>query len=386
MSETYPTLKSDIAAITGDLVALRHFLHAHPELSNAESATAARVAEQLAPLGLDSVRTEVGGYGIVAEIRGSKPGPMIALRADMDGLPIMERNEFDYCSTNPGVMHACGHDGHTTVLVGVARILAARRHEIAGTVRLLFQPAEENVEGALRMCADGAIDGVSAVYGLHGWPDLEVGQIGVLAGPMMAGVDDFDIVVHGASGHAAYPHRTVDPIVIGSRIVEALQALVGRETDPFDNAVVSVTKFTAGTAYNIIPGSATLSGTIRTLSRATRERLPQRLKAVAEGIAYAAGARAEVELFVGSPPVVNDAAATVTVASAGLAALGAENVITLAHPSMGGEDFAVYLDHCPGSFFRLGLGDVSNLHTPTFNFTDAAIPAGVEVLCRIALG
>ncbi|HEY3328515.1 MAG TPA: M20 family metallopeptidase [Capsulimonadaceae bacterium] len=379
-------LKSEIAAITADLIATRHYLHAHPEPSGFEADTAAFVATQLATLGLDSLRTGVGGHGVIAELRGDQPGPTVALRADMDALPILEQNQVDYCSTRPGVMHACGHDGHTTILLGAARILSQHLDAISGTIRFIVQPAEENVAGALKMCADGALDGVDAIFGLHGWPDLEVGQIGILKGPMMAAVDDFDIEIGGRGGHAAYPHRTVDPIVVGARIVDALQGLVSREIDPFDHAVVSVTKFVAGTTNNVIPSTALLSGTIRTLSGETRIRLVRRFHETVHGIATAAGATAIINHLPGPPPVINDDAATDRVGNVGAEAVGDENVIVLDHPSMGGEDFAVYLERIPGSFFRLGLGDVTNLHTPTFDFTDGALPVGVEMMCRLALG
>jgi amidohydrolase len=310
---------------------------------------------------------------------------MVALRGDMDALPIAERSTLDYCSTNPGVMHACGHDGHTTILLGTVRALARHRDRIKGTVRFLFQPSEENVRGAESLCAAGAMDEVDAVFGLHGWPVLPVGKIGILAGPMMAGVDDFDITIHGRGGHAGYPHIAVDPIVIGAQLVSALQGIISRETDPLDPAVISVTQFHAGATHNVIPELALLSGTIRTLSAGSRERLPRRVEEIAQAICAGAGAQCTVSIIKGSPPVVNDENATAMVGRVGVDMLGDESVVALKRPSMGAEDFAVYLGHSPGAFFRLGLGDVSGLHTPTFNFADSAIPVGVEMLSSIAL-
>lgn len=378
-------IKFAVDGLFDGLVAIRRHLHAHPELSGSEAATAAFVANKLDAIGVDLLRTGVGGHGVVAEIRGDQPGAAVALRADMDALPIAEKTGVPYCSTNPGVMHACGHDGHTTMLLGAVSILAAHRPLINGAVRFVFQPSEENVAGAEKMCADGAIDGVQSIYALHGWPALPIGSIGIRSGAMMAAVDDFDIEIVGCGGHTGYPHRAVDPIVIGARIVEAIQSLLSREIDPFEPAVATVTRFQAGTAYNVIPASAHLAGTIRTLTPATRDRLPRRLIETATQIAAAANAVAHVSLVKGSPPVMNDIEATKLVEQVGKDTLGENAVVTLSNPSMGGEDFAVYLERTPGAFFRLGLGDVTGLHTPTFDFPDAAIPFGVEMLVRTAI-
>ncbi|MDR3710524.1 MAG: M20 family metallopeptidase [Capsulimonadaceae bacterium] len=378
-------LKTAIQALVPNLAGIRHALHAHPELSGDEAWTAAFVADQLAGIGLDSVRAGVGGHGIVAEIRGASVGRTVALRADMDALPIVEQTGASYCSTIPGAMHACGHDGHTTMLLGAATLLAAHRELLHGSVRLLFQPAEESVKGAEAMCAEGAMDGVDSVFALHGWPDLPVGSVGVRTGPMMASVDDFDIEIAGSGGHTGYPHLATDPIVVGARIVEAVQSLLTRETDPFDPVVLAITRFDAGANYNVIPSVARLSGTIRTHAPATRERLRRRLAEVAVTLAQAASASATLTFVGGSPPVSNDPAATDLVARVGRETLGENAVVWLDKPSMGGEDFAVYLGYAPGAFFRLGLGDVTGLHTPTFDFPDAALAAGVEMLSRVAI-
>jgi amidohydrolase len=373
-----------IGELSPRLTEIRHHLHQNPELSEHEVETAKYVAHQLRILGLEP-QTEVGGHGIVAEIEGAKPGKRLGIRADMDALPIQEENEVPYCSRNPGVMHACGHDGHTTVLLGTAQILTQLRHQLRGSVRLIFQPAEETVGGAKRMCGEGVMEGVDAVVALHGWPQVGLRQVGLRKGPMMASADTFDIVVNGRGGHAAYPHATVDPIVIGSEIVSALQTISSREIDPNDPVVVSVTRFEAGTAYNVIPGSARLYGTYRTLSAATRSSMPDRIRRITEGICQAHGATCDLAFRVGTPPVMNDPAIIDLMERAAVDALGASSVVHVPYPSMGAEDFSEYLAHAPGAMFRLGLGPVSPIHTPTFNFDDRALPIGVEMFCRIAL-
>lgn len=376
-------LRDEIAAVEPDLIALRHDLHRHPELSGREKRTAGRIAEQLRALGLQP-RTGVGGHGVVADLDGAAPGPTLALRADMDALPIAERSELPYRSEEPGVMHACGHDGHTTVLLGAAHMLSGRRDRLAGRVRFLFQPAEETVGGAVDMCAQGAMDGVDAIVALHGWPGLPIGQVGLRIGPMMASADTFDILVRGHGTHAAYPHLGVDPVIAGAEIVLALQRIVSREVDPLESAVLTVARFEAGTAYNVIPETAGLGGTVRTLSPHVRDAMPERIRRIAESVCAASGATCEVVYRHGTAPVVNDAGIVALVRRVAGTALGPGNVIDLAGPSMGAEDFAAYLAHAPGAIFRLGVGDTSALHTPTYDFADGALPVGVELLCRIA--
>lgn len=378
------TLRKAIDAIETEMIEMRHHLHQNPELSFQEEKTAALVAERLRQLGL-TVQTGVGGHGVVATLQGARPGRTLAIRADMDALPIQEQSGLPYCSRQPGVMHACGHDGHTTMLLGTAKTLTALREEMAGNVRFIFQPAEEVVGGAHRMCEEGVMDGVDAVIALHGWPQIGLGQIGVRSGAMMASADTFDIRIQGQGAHAAYPHLSVDPIVVGAQVVTALQTLVSRETDPNDPVVVTVGQFHAGTAYNIIPGTAHLAGTVRTLSNETRRSMPDRIRRVVEGVCAAARASCEFAYHEGTPPVMNDPAVNNLIAEVGREALGEENVLTIPHPSMGAEDFAVYLDYAPGAMFRLGLGETSPIHTPTFNFEDRALPVGVEIFCRVAL-
>jgi amidohydrolase len=378
------TLHDEIESLAPALAEMRHHLHENPELSEHEVETSAFVAERLRSLGMEP-KTGVGGHGVVAELVGGRPGPRLAIRADMDALPIVEENEVPYRSANPGVMHACGHDGHTTTLLGTVEVLTRRRSELAGSVRFIFQPAEETVGGAKRMCGEGVMEGVDAVVALHGWPQVGLGQIGVRSGPMMASADTFDIVVNGRGGHAAYPHATIDPIMVGAEIVGALQTIASREIDPNDPVVVSITRFEAGTAYNVIPSTARLFGTYRTLAAETRRGLPDRIRRIAESVCSAHGATCDLTFRQGTPPVVNDPGIIELVERVAADMLGEGNVVQIPFPSMGAEDFAEYLAHAPGAMFRLGLGPVSPIHTPTFNFDDRALPIGVELFGRIAL-
>ncbi len=366
------------------LTKMRRELHRHPELSGDEQNTASTVAAHLQALGLEP-QTGVGGHGVVATVRGARPGPIIALRGDMDALPIQEEGEPAYRSEHPGVMHACGHDGHTTMLLGAAEALLTVRNQMAGDVRLIFQPAEEIGSGALAMCAAGVMDGVSAAYALHGWPALPVGQVGIRAGAMTASVDTFNITVQGKGAHAAYPHLSIDPIYTAAQIVAALQSIASREIDPLQPVVVTVAQFHAGTAANVIPDTARLEGTIRTHSKEVRAGIQDRMRRIADGVCAATRATCRVEFHGGTPPVVNSPESTALAITAVGAALGPENVIALPNPSMGGEDFAEYLDYAPGALLRLGLGNPTPLHAPTFDFADAALTVGVRALVAIAL-
>ena len=377
-------LKERIQHLLPSTIETRHFLHRHPELSDHEAETAALVARRLTDIGLEP-RTGVGGHGVAADIVGCAPGAVIALRADMDALPIQEETGLPYASVNPGVMHACGHDGHTAIMLAVAEILVEEMRTRPGTVRLLFQPAEETVGGATRMIRDGAMDGVDAVVALHGWRHLPIGHIGVMAGPSMAGADVFDITVRGRGAHAAYPHQSSDPIVTAARIVTALQTIVSRETDPLDPAVLTVARISGGTAYNIIPDTAHLAGTVRTLSRGVADRIEAAIRRIAAGECAAADANSDVVYHHGSPPVVNDPAIVELIREAARASVGPEAVTDLLRPSMGAEDFAYMLEAAPGAMYRLGIGDGAPGHNAGFDFDDRAIPAGIETLCRTAL-
>ena len=377
-------LEQSIVQMEAELTGVRRALHQRPELSGREENTAALVAARLKALGLD-VQTQVGGHGVVAVVPGAFSGPTIALRADMDALPILEEGTPPYRSENAGVMHACGHDGHTAMLLGAAAALVQARDRIAGNVRLLFQPAEEIGAGAAALCAAGVMDGVSAVFALHAWPALPVGQVGLRAGAMTASADTFEITVQGKGAHAAYPHLSVDPIVTGSQILMALQTLASREIDPVQPVVVTVGQFQAGTAPNVIPDTARLAGTVRTHSHDVRAAMPDRLRRIADGACVMTRATCAVEFREGVPPVINDPQAARLAAEAAGAALGPENVVTLPQASMGAEDFAHYLRYAPGALLRIGLGNPTPLHAPTFDFPDAALTTGVRTLVSIAL-
>ncbi|MBI5366616.1 MAG: amidohydrolase [Planctomycetes bacterium] len=387
-----PALAALAASLAPEITALRRDLHAHPEIRYQEERTGEAVARQLAAAGLE-VRRGLAQTGLLGVLHGARPGGRcVALRADLDALPITEETGLPYASTRPGAMHACGHDGHTATLVGVARLLAALRDRFAGTVKFLFQPAEEGGHGGLRMCEAGVLADppVDAIFALHSWPFLPAGSIGVRYGPMMAGTDTFAVDVIGQGGHAAYPHRCVDPILIACRIVDALQSIVSREVGPADSAVITVGKIAGGTAVNIIPNRARLEGTLRSLREPTRQAALASIRRIAEGVATAHRGRAEVVVTPGYPPTVNHDAATELVRAAAVATVGPERVSVLDEPSMGGEDFAYYLERVPGCMFRLGVarGPIDHeptLHTTRFDFNDAALEPGMRVLAASAL-
>lgn len=367
-----------------ELTQLRRDLHRHPELGYQETRTAQVVAEWLTPLGLD-LQTGVGDTGVVVTLTGDPAGPLVVLRADMDALPLTERTGLPYASLNPGRMHACGHDGHTAILVGTVQVLARWGSDLPGRVRFLFQPAEEGGAGAYALCEAGVLEGANAIFGLHSWPGLEVGQIGLTYGPMLAAADRFEITVHGQGGHGARPHESIDPILIGAKIVDALQVLLSREVNPVDAVVVTVGQIHGGTAANVIPDQVWLEGTIRTLRADTRQRVPARLRAIAEQTAAAFRARAEVVIHEGYPPLVNTDEMVDLIAAVGREVLGEENVVLLREPSLGSEDFSFYLQRVPGAFFRLGIGtDSPPLHNAHFDFNDAALKPGILMLTALA--
>lgn len=373
------------------LVELRHDIHRHPELAYQEHGTAARVMAHIGDLPGFEIRTGVAGTGIVATLGADKKGPCVALRADMDALPIVEQTGAPYASQEEGKMHACGHDGHTTCLVGAARALAQLQDELQGPVKFLFQPAEEGGAGADRMCQEGALKDpdVAAVFGLHGEPSLPQGTVGLRSGPFLASADTFAVTVHGRGAHAAFPHQGTDPILAAAHIVTALQAIVARNLDPLDSAVVTVSQINAGSADNIIPPQACLSGTLRALKAETRQRLFDRVQETAARTAEALGARAEVQITEGYPPLVNDAAAIDYVRRVATEALADRVRLCEVPPIMGAEDFAFYTQHATAGFFALGLKPADcqrhpYLHQPDFDFPDAAIAYGVALHTEIA--
>jgi len=382
-------LRRTLSGVLPEIVDLRHDLHIHPELSGEEERTARIVAENLTRAGVPH-ETGVGGthavIGMIESGQGSD-GPTIALRGDMDALPITEESEVAYRSQNTGVMHACGHDGHTANLMGAARVLNALRDQLPpGRIKLVFQPAEETVRGADALVEAGVVDDVDAIVMLHGWPVIHIpeGKIGVRNGPVMASADMFTLTIKGRGGHGAYPHDTIDPIACGAQIVTALQTIVAREVSPLAPAVISVGSFHAGTASNIIPGRAELTGTVRTLDRALRNSMPERIERVIAGVCSALRCEYEYVYSYGTPVTVNDARVSDLIRAVGADLLGPERVYELPEPTMGAEDFAWYLEKIPGAMFRLGTGCPYALHTPRYDFGDAALETGILVMAEVA--
>jgi len=377
-------LSPDVRALQGELVALRRDLHQNPELAWAERRTAARVAAFLEGSGLE-VRAGLGGTGVLAVARGGA-GRTVLLRADMDGLPIQEQGDAPYASRVPGVMHACGHDGHVAMGAAAARVLAARG--VAGEVRVLFQPAEEGEGGAQGMVAAGALEGVDAVLGVHLWNELPVGVLGVKAGPLMAAVDRLRVVVRGRGGHGGNPHRAADPVVAAAHVVVALQSVVAREVSPVQSAVVTVGAIHGGQAFNVIPDEVTLTGTIRTFDPQLRREMPGRIERIASGVAQALQCAAEVEVRPGNPPVINDAAMAALARRAAVRVVG-EQAVREPEPTMGGEDMAVYFERVPGCFVFVGSanpdrGYDQQHHSPRFDFDEDALAIGCQFLIEAA--
>ncbi|MGC4108343.1 MAG: amidohydrolase [Thermomicrobiales bacterium] len=384
------TLQNDIDELLPGVIADRRWLHEHPELGFEEVQTAAFIQQRLESLGVEDIRTGIAKTGATALIRGTANGPgkdkVILLRADIDALPILEENETEYVSQTPGTMHACGHDAHTAILLGVTRLLVERRNEFSGTVKVLFQPAEERFPGgASVMVQEGVLEDphVDAVFGLHMANDTEVGFVKIAGGPILAAPDSFEIIIQGKGGHAARPQAAVDPVVIGSQIVAALQTLVSRETDPMDNAVVSTTIFQAGEAFNVIPDTARLGGTVRTFTTETREHMAKRIPEIAKGIGEAMGATVEATFTYGYPATINDPAESERLRAVAIAVLGEEKVLPM-KPIMGGEDFSYFLNERPGSFFFVGSkntekGLIWGHHHPKFDIDEESMGVGIAV-------
>ena len=366
-----------------ELAAWRRDFHAHPELGFEEQRTAALVAERLASWGIE-VHRGVGRTGVVGVLRHGNGQGRIGLRADMDALAMPEANGFDHRSTVPGRMHGCGHDGHTTMLLGAARYLAETRN-FDGTVHFIFQPAEEGRGGARAMLEDGLFDRFpcDAVFGMHNRPGLPVGHFAIRPGPVMAGAAFFDIRVQGRGGHGARPETTVDPVVIGAQIVGAAQSIVARNVAALDSAVVSVTGFAAGEAYNVIPDSVALKGTIRAFRAETMRLAQERLAALAGAVAQGFGATAETSFHEVSTPTVNAAAEAAAIGEAAAALVGEEKVQRDRPPVMGSEDFAYMLEQRPGAYILVGNGETAEVHNPHYDFNDAAIPYGAGLYAKL---
>jgi len=375
-----------------DLVEFRRDLHCNPELLYDVERTAAKVADALRAAGVDEVVTGLGRTGVVGVIRGKTDtrGRMIGLRADMDALPIHESTGKPWASTRPGVMHACGHDGHTTMLLGAARQLAESR-AFDGTAIVIFQPAEEGGAGAKAMMDDGLFERfpVQEVYGLHNQPNLPIGHFAITTGPVMASVDEIRIRVEGIGGHAAFPHQTVDPVTVTAALIQAVQTIVSRNVDPLKSAVVSITTINGGDAFNVIPSAITLTGTVRTLDEGVRDLVERRLRKAVAGIGDAFEAKAELDYVRRYPVTVNNAAKVENAVRAAAEVAGAANVQTDLAPTMGGEDFAFMLEAVPGAMIFAGNGPSAGLHHPEYDFNDELIPWGCSywtTLVRQLLG
>jgi hippurate hydrolase len=369
-----------------EITAWRRQLHAMPELMFDVVKTAGFVEARLREFGVDEVVKGLGRTGVVGIIKGNRgDGPTLGLRADMDALPIAEKTGKDWASKTAGKMHACGHDGHTAMLLGAAKYLAETRN-FAGSIAVIFQPAEEGGGGGREMVKDGLMErfAISEVYGMHNLPGLEAGKFATRPGPIMASTDEFSVTVRGRGGHAAMPHTTVDPVVVAAQIITALQTIASRNVDPLQSTVVSVTILKAGDASNVIPDDVSFAGTIRTLTAEIRDYSQQRLREISEGVAAAMGASAKVSVRSGYPVTRNHAEQTgVAVGAAGEVA-GLPNVDAGVNPMMGGEDFSYMLNARPGNFIFIGNGDTAALHNADYDFNDEIIPHGVSYWVRLA--
>jgi amidohydrolase len=376
-----------VAEFADEITAWRRHIHENPELGYEEHKTAAFVAEKLKSFGVDEVVTGMGQTGVVAVIRGRKTasGKVVGIRADMDALPIVEATSKPYASKTPGKMHACGHDGHTAMLLGTAKYLAETRN-FDGTAIMIFQPAEEGGGGGDAMVKDGLMErfGIQEVYGLHNMPGIPVGAFAIRSGPTMAAADRFEITIEGKGGHAARPHDCIDPLLTASQVVMALQTIASRTADPLDSVVVSVCEFKAGDAFNVIPQTAHLKGTVRTLLAETRDMTERRISEIAAGIAAAAGATATVQYHRGYPVTVNDPGKTEFAAKIAGLIVGDSKVDQTVLPLMGAEDFSYMLEQRPGAYIFMGNGDTAGVHHPAYDFNDAAIPYGVSYMAQVA--
>ncbi|CAM5604192.1 hippurate hydrolase [Aquamicrobium terrae] len=374
------------AEMQEEVAGWRRHLHANPELNFDVVETAAFVADKLKSFGCDEVATGIGRTGVVGVIRGRLgEGAAIGLRADMDALPIAETTGRPYASRNPGKMHACGHDGHTAMLLGAAKYLAETRN-FAGSVAVIFQPAEEGGGGGNEMVKDGMMErfGIARVFGMHNMPGLPVGQFAIRPGPIMAATAEFTITVGGRGGHAAMPQATIDPIVIASQLVGALQTIASRSTDPVEALVVSVTKFHAGDAYNVIPEKAVLAGTVRTLKKDVAAKAEERMRALCAGLAASFGAAIELDFDANYPVTFNHERETAFAADVAAAVAGEAQVHRAIQPLMGGEDFSYMLEARPGAFIFVGNGDSAGLHHPAYDFNDEAIAHGMSYWVKLA--
>lgn len=370
--------------ITPRLIEIRRHLHSHPELSGQEYKTAAYVAGVMSSCGL-RVQELIGKTGVVAELEGNGTTPLLAIRADMDGLPIAERADIAFVSNRPGIMHACGHDVHTTVGLGAAMILSRLDCPMIGKTRFLFQPAEETAQGARWMIEDGVMQDVAAIFSLHAYPSIRAGTIGIRYGALTAAADDLEIIIIGESGHGARPHEAVDAIWIAAQVITNLQQSISRTQNPLHPVVLTIGQINGGRAPNVIADRVTLLGTVRSLHPDTRNRLPQWIEKIVAGVCEPYGAKFEINYRRGVPSVLNDPDLTHITEACAEAVLGRNHVELIYEPSLGAEDFSLYLEHAPGTMFRLGVGFANRptnypLHHPKFEVDEAAIITGVMTM------
>lgn len=373
------------------LTKIRRDFHEHPETSQNEVETSKKVAAYLKEMGCDEVIENVGGHGVIGVIKGSEDGGVVALRADMDALQIQEETGAEYQSRNEGIMHACGHDNHMTGLLGAAELLIQRKADIKGTVKLVFQPAEElsPVGGSRGMLESGYLDDIGAIYGLHVWPDLPHGKVGVKAGPLMAATDHFTIKIHGKSAHGAKPDQGVDAVVLGSQFVMAAQTIVSRKVSPLDSAVVTFGIFNAGTRYNIISGECLLDGTVRTLNENTRDMIEESMRKLLDALCLQSGAAAEIVYGRGYPALVNHEADAALVRKTAVSLFGEDGVVDVQEPAMPAEDFSFYLKEKKGAFVWLGTAEEGKepwpLHNCHFDVNEDILWRGAALLAQTAM-
>ncbi len=380
-------LIKEIKLLHDEMTEWRRDIHQHPELKFEENRTSDLVAAKLEEFGIE-IHRGLAKTGVVGTIRNGD-GPSIGLRADMDALPLEEKNTFKHASSNPGKMHACGHDGHTAMLLGAAKHLACSKN-FKGTVNLIFQPAEEGGGGGELMIKEGLFEmfPVDSVYGLHNWPGMPAGTFGVGSGPIMAAADMFDLTINGRGGHAALPDQCIDPIVVASQVVSALQTITSRNTHPVDSVVITVTQIHAGDAYNVIPDSVQMHGTVRTFQTETREKIPSSMLRVAEGVCAAYGTTCELNYMSGYPATINSVPETEISAKAVVDLLGEDKIILNPTPSMGAEDFSYMLEARPGCYVWLGIGPGKGeagcmLHSSRYDFNDDVLPTGASYWVKL---
>lgn len=373
-------MAANLEQLTETLISIRRNLHEHPELSYEEFETTKAIKNWLEEENITIINSNLE-TGVIAEISGNRNGPLIAIRADIDALPIQEETNLPYASKIHGKMHACGHDFHTAAIIGAAYLLKEKESSLSGTVRFIFQPAEESSNGACKVIEAGHLHGVQAIFGMHNKPDLPVGTIGIKDGPLMAGVDRFEIEIHGIGTHAAVPDAGVDPIVTSSQIVMALQTIVSRNISSSHNAVVSVTNIHSGNTWNVIPEKATLEGTVRTFQTETREKIPALMKRIIQGVSDALGVKTEFRFYAGPPAVHNDT--SLTNLSTQVAETMNLNIISPT-PSMAGEDFSFYQQEIPGSFVFMGTSGTHEWHHPAFTVDERALPISAAYFALLA--